>query len=161
MPTRGSPETSSEVIRRSGLISRVPAGPNRYRYVVWKHHARTPPPPPTLPNQPEDHSASLASQLQTIHAKNKMLLQELAIDRYTFPNSSPRYGNENLSYLARDFSYTSTDVSTEDELDESEDGSTSIGISHFTTGTRQCQTCGTSGTWHMPRDCLAVSRCCR
>ena len=61
-----------------------------------------------------------------------MLLQELAIDRYTFPNSSPRYGNENLSYLARDFSYTSTDVSTEDELDESEDGSTSIGISHFT-----------------------------
>ena len=60
-----------------------------------------------------------------------------AIDRYTFPNSSPRYGTKNLSYPARDFSYTSTDVSTEDELDESKDGSTSIGISHFTTGTRQ------------------------
>ena len=77
-----------------------------------------------------------------------------------FPNSSPRYGNENLSYPARDFSYTSTGVSTEDELNESEDGSTSIGISHFTTGTRQCHTCGTSGTWHTPRDCPAVSRCC-
>ena len=58
-----------------------------------------------------------------------------AIDRYTFPNSSPRYGNKNLSYPAHESIYTSTDGSTEDELDKSEDGSTHIGTNHFTTGT--------------------------
>ena len=50
---------------------------------------------------------------------------------------------------------------TEDELDKSEDGSTHIGTSHLTTGTRQCQACGTPGSWHTPRDCPALSRCCR
>ena len=84
-----------------------------------------------------------------------------AIDRYTFPTSGPRYDNGRLSYSGRTFSYASTDVSTEDELDESEDGSISIGTSHLNDGTRQCQTRRTSGKWHMPRDCLVVSRCCR
>ena len=59
----------------------------------------------------------------------------VAIDRYTFPSSSPRYSNENLSYPAHESIYTSTDGSTEDELDKSEDGSTHIGTNHFTTDT--------------------------
>ena len=99
--TRGSPETSSEVIRRSGLISRVPAGPNRYRYVVLKHHARVPPPPPTLPNQPDDHSASLARQLQRIRAKNKMLLQE----QCTWDKNEERW-NEHQGVLSKEQSPT-------------------------------------------------------
>ena len=77
------------------------AGPNRYRYVVSKHHARTPPPPPRLPNQPEDHSASLASQLQMIHAKNKMLLQE----QCTWDKNEERW-NEHQGVLSKEQSPT-------------------------------------------------------
>ena len=60
-----------------------------------------------------------------------------AINRYTFPNLSPRYNNESLSYMNHGNNYTSTE-GLKDELDKSEDGFTHVGTSHFTTGTRQC-----------------------
>ena len=84
-----------------------------------------------------------------------------AIDQYNFPNSSPRYGKEHLPHLSQSFGSTSTNVSTEDELDDFEDESTHSGISHSSNGTRHCHTCGTTGKWHMPQDCPAASRVCR
>ena len=84
-----------------------------------------------------------------------------AIDQYNFPNSSPRYGKKHLPHLSQSFGSTSTNVSTEDELDDFEDESTHSGISHSSNGTRHCHTCGTTGKWHMPQDCPAASRVCR
>ena len=84
-----------------------------------------------------------------------------AIDQYNFPNLSPRYGNAYLSHLSRTFNSTSTDVTTEDELDDLEDGSTHRGISHSSNGKRHCHTCGATGQWHTPQDCPAASRACR
>jgi hypothetical protein len=83
-----------------------------------------------------------------------------ALNQYNFPNLSPRYGNAYLSHLGRTFSSTSTDVTTEDELDDLEDGSIHSGISHSSNGTRHCHNCGTTGQWHMPQDCPAASRVC-
>ena len=112
------------------------------------------------PDDPRDGSL-LKDWSNVILIKGVVSDTMTAIDRYTFPSSRPRYGNERLSYSNRDFSCTSSDVSTEDELDESEDGSTNIGTSQLTNGTRQCHTCGTSGKWHTPWDCPVVSRRCR
>ena len=84
-----------------------------------------------------------------------------AIDRYTFPNPRPRHDKSRSPHRGQTFSYASTDVSAEDELDNSEDGSISTGASHSTNGTRQCHTCGALGKWHISQDCPAFSRYCR
>ena len=82
------------------------------------------------------------------------------IDQYTFPNLRPRYTNKNLTYPPHGSDYASTDGWTEDEFGKSEDESIHIRTNHLTTGTQQCQACGKPGTWHRPRDCPALSRCC-
>ena len=58
-----------------------------------------------------------------------------AIDRYTFLDTSPEDNDEGLSYVDYDSDYTSADNHTEDELDNSEDGSMPLGTTHFTAGT--------------------------
>ena len=112
------------------------------------------------PDDPKDGSL-LKDWYNIVHIKGVVSNNMSAIDQYNFPHLSPRYVKEHLSYLSQNFSSTSTNVSTEDELNESEDGSTSIGISHFSNGTRHCLTCGTKGKWHTPQDCLEISRVCR
>ena len=86
------------------------------------------------PNYPRE-CALLKDWANVVSIKRIVNDTLVAIDWYTFPSSSPRYSNENLSYPAHESIYTSTDGSTEDELDKSEDGSTHIGTNHFTTGT--------------------------
>ena len=65
------------------------------------------------PNDPRDGSL-LKDWSKVVSIKCIVNDTLAAIDRYTFPNSSPRYSNENSSYPACDFKYTSTDNSTED-----------------------------------------------
>ena len=101
------------------------------------------------PDDPEDGSF-LKDWYNIVHIKGVVSNTMSAFDQFNFPNLSPRYCKEHLSYLSRTFSSRSTDVSTEDELDESEDGSTCIGINHFSNGSRHCHTCGMTGKWHTP-----------
>ena len=70
-----------------------------------------------------------------------------AVNQYNFPNSSPQYDNPYLSHLSRTFSSTSTDATTEDELDDLEDGSAHSGVNHSSNGKRHCHTCGMTGQW--------------
>ena len=101
-------------------------------------------------------SSLLKDWYNIVHIKSVVSDVMSAVDQYNFPNLSPRYGNAYLSHLSRTFNSTSTDVTTEDELDDLEDGST-----HFSNGKRHCHTCGGRGQWHTPQDCPAASRACR
>ena len=106
-------------------------------------------------------SSLLKDWYNIVHIKSVVSDVMSAVDQYNFPNLSPRYGNAYLSHLSRTFNSTSTDVTTEDELDDLEDGSTHSGISHSSNGKRHCHTCGATGQWHTPQDCPAASRACR
>ena len=112
------------------------------------------------PDNPKDGSL-LKDWSNIIHIKGVVSDIMSAVNQYNFPNLSPRYGDAYLSHLSRTFSSTSTDVTTEDELDDIEDGSAHSGINHSPNGKRHCYTCGTTGQWHTPQDCLAASRVCR
>ena len=82
----------------------------------------------------------------------------VAIDRYTSPFPGPQYDKSLLKRPGRAFSYASIDASTEDELNDIVDGSSSSTTSHSTDGVGHCHTCGAIGKWHVPRDCPAARR---
>ena len=84
-----------------------------------------------------------------------------AIDRYTFPDPSPENIHEDLSYVYNDSDLPSTDDATEDDLDNSEDGSMYERTNVLTAGTPKCQACDTPGVQHVPQECPAFNRCCR
>ena len=93
-----------------------------------------------------------------VHIKGVVNNIMSAVNQYNFPNSSPQYDNPYLSHPSQTFSSTSTDSTTEVELDDLEDGSAHSGVNHSPNGKRHCHTCGKTDQWHTPQDCPAAFR---
>ena len=66
----------------------------------------------------------------------------VAIDRYTSPCLELRHDKDLSTRPGRAFSYASAEASSEDELDNIEDGSISSTTSHFADNVGHCHTCG-------------------
>ena len=112
------------------------------------------------PDDPRD--GTLLKDWANVVSIKRVVDETLAkIDRYTFPDPSPGDHDEDLSYVYNDSDLTSTDNATEDELDNSEDGSTHERTDVLTAGTPRCQACDTPGVQHVPQECPAYNRCCR
>ena len=109
------------------------------------------------PDDPEDGSL-LKDWSNVVHIKGVVNDIMSAVNQYNFPNSSPQYDNPYLSHLSQTFSSTSTDSTTEVELDDLEDGSAHSGVNHSPNGKRHCHTCGKTDQWHTPQDCPAAFR---
>ena len=105
--------------------------------------------------------ASLSQTRSNVVYIRGVVSDTMAIDRYTSPFPGPQYDKSLLTRPGRAFSYASTDASTEDELNDVVDGSSSSTTSHSTDGVGHCHTCGAIGKWHVPRDCRAIKGSCR
>ena len=111
------------------------------------------------PDDPRDGTL-MKDWVNVVSIKRVVNATLAAIDQYTCSDTSLGDHDEDLSH-DNVSDLTSTDDATEDELDNSEDGSTHRMADGLLAGTTKCQACKTSGIQHIPQGCPAYNRCCR
>ena len=112
------------------------------------------------PDDPRDGTL-MKDWVNVVSIKRVVNTTLAAIDQYTCSDTSLGDQDEDLSHELNVSDLTSTDDATEDELDNSEDGSTHRMADGLLADTTKCQACKTSGIQHIPQECPAYNRCCR